>query len=66
MKTDKLIANRVDHLGRLSFIENLSFDETSGLVLHKHRKSYFVNTDNSVKYLRAEYFYGDYKIAFTE
>ena len=64
--TDELVANSVNHLGRLSFIENLSFDSTSKLVLHKHRKSYIVDSQNNVKYLRAEYFYGDYDIQFRE
>ncbi len=52
-----LVANRVLHNGRYSLIENLDFQEHDGLYLHKHRKSYFVDSLLNKKYLRAEYFY---------
>jgi len=52
-----LVANEVVHNGRRSLIENLEFQQHLGLMLHKHRKSYFVDSLHSTKRLRAEYFY---------
>ena len=63
-ETNELIANRVNHKGRYSLIKNLAFDTTTRLMLHQHRKSYFVDSLNNVLYLRAEYFYKDYNLNF--
>ena len=62
VEDDKLVANCVHHNGRFSWIENLTFDSLTGLVLHKHRKSYFTDSLRNIHYLRAEYFYSDYEI----
>lgn len=51
------VANKVTHNDRISRIENLEFQEYKGLLLHKHRKSYFVDSLGTEKRLRAEYFY---------
>ena len=55
----KLVANSVEHLGRISLIINLEYqqDPVSGLLLNKRRKSYFVDSTLQIKYLRAEYLY---------
>ncbi|MCH9660489.1 MAG: hypothetical protein K0U54_06215 [Bacteroidetes bacterium] len=53
-----LVANKVFHNNRYSFIENLEFQRHKGLLFNKHRKSYIVDSLNNKKYLRAEYFYG--------
>ncbi len=64
--SDVLIANRVNHQGRLSHIRNLEFDSTSKFVLHKHRKSYFVDSLMREKRLVAAYYYAGYNLAFRE
>ena len=61
LNTGKVIANIVTHNERVSFIENLSYDETNGLIMHKHRKSYFLGPGLQKKVLRAEYFYDEYQ-----
>ncbi len=62
--TDELIANMVNHKGRRSLIKNVAFDPTIPLYLHQHRKSYFVDSLLNIHYIRAEYFYTDYKLYF--
>ena len=64
IEDDKVVANRVYHNGRFSLIENLAFDSLSGLMLHKHRKSYFTDSLNNIRYLRAEYVYSDYDLQY--
>lgn len=54
---DRLVANEVVHEDRRSLIENLEFQEFQGLLLHKHRKSYYVDSLHQDRVLRAEYFY---------
>lgn len=54
---DRLVANEVVQEDRRSLIENLEFQEFQGLLLHKHRKSYFVDSLHKERILRAEYFY---------
>ncbi|GAB5399028.1 MAG: hypothetical protein Aureis2KO_06130 [Aureisphaera sp.] len=54
---DRCVANRVLHNDRYSLIENLEFQNYQGLLLHKHRKSYFVDSLLNKQQLRAEYFY---------
>ncbi len=53
----RCIANKVLHNNRYSLIQNLEFQEHKGLLLHKHRKSYFTDSNGNKKYLRAQYFY---------
>lgn len=62
--TNELIANLVNHNGRRSFIKNLAFDPMISLYLHQHRKSYFVDSALNIQYLRAEYFYTNYKLTY--
>ena len=62
--TYELIANMVNHNGRRSLIKNIAFDFTIPLYLHKHRKSYFVDSLLNIQYLRAEYFYTNYKLEY--
>lgn len=64
--SNELIANLVNHNGKFSLIKNLAFDYTSSIKLHQHRKSYFVDDQLNVLYLRAEYFYMNYQVDFEE
>lgn len=59
-----LIACMVKHGDSYSLIENLALDSTTGITFNAHRKSYFVDSNRTIKYLRAEYFYSDYKAEF--
>jgi len=60
--TNRLLANMVNHSPTYSYIVNLAYDETTGILFNAHRKSYFVDSLRTVRYLRAEYFYDDYII----
>ena len=55
----RLVANSVEHQGRISLIMNLEYQEdpVSGLLLNKRRKSFFVDSTLGIKYLRAVYLY---------
>ena len=62
--TDELVANLVNHNGKISLIKNIAFDPTISLYLHQHRKSYFADRELNIQYLRAEYFYTNYKLEY--
>lgn len=62
-KTYQLVANKVNHKGNISLIKNLEFDAKTGLIFNAHRKSYTV-LENGSSYLRAEYFYKNFKARF--
>jgi hypothetical protein len=62
IKTNRLLANMVNHSPTYSYIVNLSYDESTEIIFNAHRKSYFVDSLRNVRYLRAEYFYDDYII----
>ena len=53
----QLIAAKVAHQDRTSLILNTSFQTHNGILFNKTRKSYFVDSLNRVKYLRADYDY---------
>jgi hypothetical protein len=57
-----LVANSVVLIDHNSLIENLEFQNVSGLIFNKHRKSYRVDSQLNKKYLRAEYYYDDVSI----
>lgn len=56
----RVVANMVQHGSKKSFIVNESFNHSTGLLLHKKRKSYFLNAANEIDYLRASYNYYQY------
>lgn len=56
-ETYRLMATQVTHNGQISLIMNESVEEDTGLSLNKLRKSYFINADRSIQYLRADYDY---------
>lgn len=61
-QTFELIANKVELYDHTSWIENLIFDETSNIKFNAHRKSYRLNDKGEKLYLRAEYFYSNYRV----
>lgn len=65
VKTHKLVANKVNHKGNISMIKNLALDSKTNLIFNAHRKSYTVLEDGS-SYLRAEYFYNNFKALFDQ
>lgn len=64
-KKDNLIRkNWVQSSDHINVVENLSFEEVGGLLLHQKRRSYRVDSLRTKLFLRAEYHYYDYKASF--
>ena len=61
-ETGKVLGNWVLSSDHANFIENISYEEVGGLLLHQYRKSYRLDSLGNIDYLRAEYRYGDYEI----
>ncbi|PZX61064.1 hypothetical protein LV84_00052 [Algoriphagus ratkowskyi] len=60
----QIVANELHAKDHKSLIENLSYDESSGLIFAKERKSYRIDESGEKLYLRAEYLYSDYEVTF--
>jgi len=60
----RLIANELHAKDHKSRIENTSYDESSGVLLAKERKSYRIDDSGEKVFLRAEYLYSDYEVTF--
>jgi hypothetical protein len=56
-KKYRLVAASVSHNNSISLIENLDFQTYKGILFHKVRKSYFVDSALGNKKLRAAYRY---------
>lgn len=56
------LAYMVQHADHYSYVENRSFHEVDGFLLPKIRKSYRVDKDRNLLYLRADYAYADYEL----
>ena len=52
----------VQHADHYSFVQNLELAEAGGILFPKVRKSYRADRDKNLKYLRAEYDYGEYVV----
>ena len=52
-----LRASQVNHKNRVSLIINENLESKTGLFLNKRRKSYFLDSQGRIKYLRADYNY---------
>lgn len=57
-----LVGYMVKHADHMSYVKNLSFTEVDGFTFPVKRKSWRVNKNREILYLRAEYEYSDYKI----
>lgn len=57
-----IVATKVFHAPTISFIKNIKFNKETPFVFNSERTSVFINKDNSKHYLRATYFYTDYKV----
>ena len=65
-KSHLLVATKVKHNDHYSMIKNLSYDDFTPLLFNHHRKSYFVDDEGIIQYLRAEYFYEDFDLEIAE
>ena len=61
-KTFLIVAAKVFHSPTVSFIENIKFNKQTPFVFNAERESVFLNKDGSKDYLRASYFYSNYKV----
>lgn len=55
-------ATMVHHGTTYSYIKNLAYDRSSGIVLNAHRKGYAVDSTRKILYHQSEYFYRGYKV----
>ena len=56
-KNFKIRGVKVEHKGQISLIINEIYETKTGLSLNKSRKSYFLNSEGKIKYLKADYKY---------
>ena len=57
-----IVAAKVFHSPTVSFIQNINFNKETPFVFNAERESVFLNKDGSIDYLRASYFYTNYKV----
>lgn len=62
VNTARCVGNMVNHGDTYSYIKNLTYDSASAIIFNQHRKSYTVDKDRNIQFLRAEYFYSNYKL----
>ena len=65
-KDFRLHGYMVKHKDHYSYVQNLKTTTANGFLFPTHRKSYRVDTDRNILYLRAEYFYKDYSVKMLE
>ena len=58
-----IVAAKVFHSPTVSFIQNINFNKETPFVFNAERESVFLNKDGSKDFLRASYFYSNYKVA---
>lgn len=61
-ETFEVVANKVELKDHTSWIDNLTFDTSTAFKFNAHRQSYRLNEKGEKTYLRAEYYYSNYKI----
>jgi len=61
-KTFLVVAAKVFHSPTISFIKNTKFHTKTPFVFNSERVSTFMNKDGTEDYLRAAYFYSNYKV----
>ena len=65
-KDYRLHGYMVKHKDHTSYVKNLTNTSVNGFLFPTHRKSYRVDADRNILYVRAEYFYKDYEIKMLE
>jgi len=63
-QTFLIIACKVYHSPTISYIRNTKFDLETPFVFNAERESTLLKTDRNKDYLRASYFYSDFRIVF--
>lgn len=58
----QVVANELQASDHKSLIENISFDQSTGLLLAKERKSFRIDDSGKKLFLRAEYLYSDFEV----
>ena len=58
----RCLATMVHHGTTYSYIRNLEFDESTGIVFNYHRKGYAVDSARNILYHQSEYFYRNYMV----
>ncbi|MEM9820230.1 MAG: DUF6503 family protein [Bacteroidota bacterium] len=61
-KDGRLCAYLVQHLDHRSYVRNLTYEEQTGFLFPKSRKSYRVDSLRNLLYLRADYVYSDFVV----
>jgi hypothetical protein len=62
--TFKMVANKVILKDHTSLVENSTFDRTTDFIFNQSRKSYRLNDNGDKMYLRATYFYDNFKTEY--
>jgi len=62
--TFKMVANKVILKDHTSLVENNSFDTTTDFIFNQSRKSYRLNANGDKTYVRATYFYDNFKTEY--
>jgi len=65
-KTFLVVAAKVFHSPTISFIKNTKFNAKTPFVFNSERVSIFMNKDGTEDYVRAAYFYSNYKVVLKE
>ncbi len=60
----KVVSNERHAKDQNSLIETISYDESTGLLLAKERKSFRIDDAGKKLFLQAEYLYSDYQVTF--
>ncbi len=58
----QVVANELHASDHKSLIENISLDQSTGLLLAKERKSFRIDDSGKKLFLRAEYLYSDFEV----
>jgi len=58
----RCLATMVHHGNTYSYIRNLEFDTSTGIVFNYHRKGYAVDSERNILYHQSEYFYRNYMV----
>ncbi len=61
-ETGQCLGNLIYHAPTFALVENLSFDQHTPFLFHNHRKTFRVDSFGNKQYLRAEYWYRNYKM----
>lgn len=61
-KTCQLNATKVIHNNKISIIKNNTFNNNTGILWNQHRESFFTDSLGNISYMRAKYFYDNFKI----